>query len=623
MAQKNATKKKTESAARRRTKASGGQGRTTTSARRPKEARVDGRPRAKSTRKKTIGFDFARSLINVLGEEHYPHAEFLYHELAANAFDEDATEVQIIEEVVEPATRGKPAVMNITVTDNGNGMDLDGLQHYFRVGDSEKLERKVTERFGRPLIGRIGVGKVAILKVARRWRIETERHLGLDEPVRIGVTVNIDDWIEGREDGFAVEELEPTGQQGTEIVLDAVTTKLREDRILRHLQRLPLSEEFMVWRNGEPIPPRRWYGVQKIDINEVVKWEDSKGQHAETARGEIWIRPEQSKREQAFVAEPKNEKEALRREPAGIEVRVDGDMITREFFGHESHGHKVNRLWGWVDVPWLPIVGNRTDYRRDTPAGHAFYERMREVFAEAFGSIRYVGDRRAESRGKGKGADPSKEGAKSNDAASSAPDESDVTLSALAARYGKTVNQVVEDKPELAPVIEQPAERSRGRPGKDRLYPARPVGKASPFDVSVEGADLAIEEKTDQVSRGVVTGSKLRPEARKAPALELADIVVNTTAGVQLQFAALGPFEAPYRWELDDPAELMLSINTDHKMYLDALGQGRVGNPTHRMYCAWVVALAMAERRLPTSGRALSDYLEALSYELFSGWNPS
>ena len=22
----------------------------------------------------------------------------------------------------------------------------------------------------------------------------------------------------------------------------------------------------------------------------------------------------------------------------------------------EQHGHQVNRLWGWVEVPWLPIL---------------------------------------------------------------------------------------------------------------------------------------------------------------------------------------------------------------------------------------------------------------------------
>src|SRR3954453_13594387 len=93
-------------------------------------------------RVEVIGFDLARSLINVLGEEHYPHAEYLYHELAANSYDEDASEVHIEEKVIEPGTRGRVALMDIRVWDDGNGMAREHLRHYFRVGDSEKVQRQ-------------------------------------------------------------------------------------------------------------------------------------------------------------------------------------------------------------------------------------------------------------------------------------------------------------------------------------------------------------------------------------------------------------------------------------------------------------------------------------------------
>src|SRR5262249_15557581 len=127
-----------------------------------------------------VSFDLRKNLINVLGEDHYPHAEHLYHELAANSYDEDATEVVILEDTVQPARRGQPPVSDLTVRDNGNGMDLDGLRQYFTLGESDKPGRKVSEVLHRPLIGRIGVGKVANLKVARSWTLTTERHLGLD-----------------------------------------------------------------------------------------------------------------------------------------------------------------------------------------------------------------------------------------------------------------------------------------------------------------------------------------------------------------------------------------------------------------------------------------------------------
>src|SRR3989442_10044318 len=103
--------------------------------------RAPAKSAARKAKPSVISFDLRRSLINVLGEEHYPYAEFLYHELAANAWDEDATEVHISEETVRRGSRAGPAVYNITFFDNGNGMDMPGLREYFRVGGSTKPER--------------------------------------------------------------------------------------------------------------------------------------------------------------------------------------------------------------------------------------------------------------------------------------------------------------------------------------------------------------------------------------------------------------------------------------------------------------------------------------------------
>src|SRR5438128_5035749 len=108
-----------------------------------------------------ITFELRRNLLDVLGAEHYPYAEFLYHELASNAYDEDATEVHLDEHLIESAAAD--SVYDIVVRDNGNGMDFDGLREYFTVGESGKPGRQVSEVHRRPLIGRLGVGKVAIL----------------------------------------------------------------------------------------------------------------------------------------------------------------------------------------------------------------------------------------------------------------------------------------------------------------------------------------------------------------------------------------------------------------------------------------------------------------------------
>src|SRR5262249_4209361 len=109
----------------------------------PARARGGGQPRAAPPNRhngamatsspRQIAFDLRRNLINVLGEDHYPYAEFLYHELAANAYDADATEVEIFEETVVPAGPGRSPIYNITIRDNGIGMDDETLPEWFRL----------------------------------------------------------------------------------------------------------------------------------------------------------------------------------------------------------------------------------------------------------------------------------------------------------------------------------------------------------------------------------------------------------------------------------------------------------------------------------------------------------
>ena len=51
----------------------------------------------------------------------------------------------------------------ITVADNGEEMDMEGLEQYFNVGSAEKLVNQLSPRFGRNRIGQYGIGKFASL----------------------------------------------------------------------------------------------------------------------------------------------------------------------------------------------------------------------------------------------------------------------------------------------------------------------------------------------------------------------------------------------------------------------------------------------------------------------------
>lgn len=584
-----------------------------------------------------VTFNLSRKLINVLGEDHYPYAEFLYHELAANAYDEDATDVQIIENTVQTKAPGRQAEHDIVIRDNGHGMDEDGLREWFRLGDSSKPSRKLSDELKRPLIGQIGVGKVSILKAAREWTIETERHFGRDEPIRLRVHVDVDDWVSGRREGFAIERLEPEGRPGTTLTLHRVTTRLRQDRIVRHIQRLPLSESFKVFRNGDLIRPKEWYGIDCVEIDKSVRWTEDGTAKNGRVHGEIWTRPAGKGREAAYIEEPKNEKDTIDRDAAGLEVRVNGDVITREFFGHASHGHSVNRIWGWVDADFLPIVGNRTDYIRDHPAAIAFEQAIQPLFTAAFNKVRYERDRRAKGRREAK-SDPAPAASQTattiarNSGTTPAPepiayeiaplDDTSSAASgadALATRYGEVLNAVLEEKPELSLIVTTTVVPSPGRPAKDRIYPARPTGLTKPFLADGAGKELAFIKSTElatveQPAKGQFVEDS-DPESEFAEEMRELEIKAITPAGIRLRFTGLGHFEAPYRWNLADPTELSLDINTDHALYREVEGSGTA---THRLLCAWIISTALAERRRPKVGASFADDIETVCYELFT-----
>ena len=105
-----------------------------------------------------------KSHILTLGERLYEHSIELIRELVNNGYDADATRVDVTVSAEE-----------ITVADNGEGMDIEGLKQYFNVGSDEKLMHPVSPRFGRDRIGQFGIGKFASLAAASRFELSTQK----------------------------------------------------------------------------------------------------------------------------------------------------------------------------------------------------------------------------------------------------------------------------------------------------------------------------------------------------------------------------------------------------------------------------------------------------------------
>lgn len=91
-------------------------------------------------------------------------------ELVSNSFDADAETVII--------STNYPHFDEIRVSDDGTGMSSIRLRHAMQtIGSSLKAvtnEKRVTERFNRPIIGHLGIGLMALSQVCSKARIESQ-----------------------------------------------------------------------------------------------------------------------------------------------------------------------------------------------------------------------------------------------------------------------------------------------------------------------------------------------------------------------------------------------------------------------------------------------------------------
>ena len=105
-------------------------------------------------------------------------------EMVSNSFDAGATEVVI--------STDHPGFSSVSCFDNGPGISTDKLGEIFRyVGGSDKRFQGEIGAFGRPVIGRIGIGILAMSQISKRFVIISSQE---GDPFRIEVEVNIEEF---------------------------------------------------------------------------------------------------------------------------------------------------------------------------------------------------------------------------------------------------------------------------------------------------------------------------------------------------------------------------------------------------------------------------------------------
>ena len=232
--------------------------------------------KAKTENTHPFKMDFDIATIKHLGLQMYATLPPVIGELVANAWDANATKVEItIPE--EPITEHS----QIIIEDNGIGMsDSDLREKYLIVGrdrrKSEKTELTPAPH-ERPIMGRKGIGKFSAFGIAKE--IEIESACG-DEVSRF--LMDYDKMLEGASRHHAeFTPLAPTGDvsQGTTITLRRIAKfrtrqiplKPLRRRLARRFAIIGEQEQFEVIINGEPI------SVEERDLKRLLA-KDADGQ---------------------------------------------------------------------------------------------------------------------------------------------------------------------------------------------------------------------------------------------------------------------------------------------------------------------------------------------------------
>jgi hypothetical protein len=126
----------------------------------------------------------ASQIINDLSSGIYSSPASCIKELVNNSFDADATDVVI---------RMKPIEDSLTILDNGNGMNAKDFDHNFAwISKSNKRNQGELSAKGRPLIGKIGIGFIAVNEICEVLEVTSSKK---GEKIKFTATINFKEII--------------------------------------------------------------------------------------------------------------------------------------------------------------------------------------------------------------------------------------------------------------------------------------------------------------------------------------------------------------------------------------------------------------------------------------------
>ncbi len=275
-------------------------------------------------------------------------------ELAANAYDADATHVGIVYD------QGKDLLV---VEDNGTGMDREGIASFYRIGDSGKREHPVSAK-GRRKIGEFGVATLALKALCEHYLLETSKGEICSSVEETFQERNRDD-----KPIHVKTRASSRGDHGTKIAMDHLKF-LKDDRAFtadelkrRLAVELPISQDFSITVNGQPVASANLGNVVEyvIDVND---------RDAGRVFGSIFYSRRPLK------------------EDAGIFIKVHGRAVggsNLDIFGEAFNVGIARRVHGIVHADGLRgLIGlDRQSFQRDHP-------KFKKVAAHIFDILRQI-----------------------------------------------------------------------------------------------------------------------------------------------------------------------------------------------------------------------------------------
>ena len=181
-------------------------------------------------------FTVDNALLSELGEKLVESAHIALVELVKNAYDADATQVEV--KIVPDARRG-PCVQ---VSDNGSGMTFDDVKDYWmRIATTHKASEGLSNRYGRPRTGSKGIGRFSCRRLGTQLRLVTTARVDRGHCEKTEVDIDWSKFKPGDEIGTITCEgtrnVVNDGTSGTTLVISGSRTDEWSKRGYDYLKR--------------------------------------------------------------------------------------------------------------------------------------------------------------------------------------------------------------------------------------------------------------------------------------------------------------------------------------------------------------------------------------------------